>query len=60
MHETDTVYAQGFREDAYSKLMGKIELKNIIFSKDIQNQWSDNNLWNRLLNKKEIINPKRV
>jgi 6-pyruvoyltetrahydropterin/6-carboxytetrahydropterin synthase len=60
VHETDTGYAQGFREDAYSKLMGKIELKNIIFSKDIQNQWSDNNLWNRLLNKKEIINPKRV
>ncbi len=60
VHETDTGYAQGFREDAYSKLMGEIDLKNIIFSKDIQNEWSDKELWNKLLNREKIINPKMV
>ncbi len=60
VHETDTGYAQGFREDAYNKLMGEIEIKDIIFSKEIQNSWSDNSFWDKLLNKKRIINPKRV
>ncbi len=45
IHETDTGYAQSFREDAYSPLMGKIDLKEIIFSKQIKREWSDNLLW---------------
>ncbi len=60
VHETDTGYAQGFKEDAYSKLMGKMDLKDIIFSKDIQNEWSDKELWSKLLNREKIINPKMV
>jgi 6-pyruvoyltetrahydropterin/6-carboxytetrahydropterin synthase len=60
VHETKTGYAQGFRDDAYSSLMGKIDLQDIIFSKQIQNEWSDNKLWGKLLTKTEIINPKRV
>jgi len=60
VHETQTGYAQGFKEDAHSKLMGKIDLEDIIFSKQIQNEWSDNTLWYKLLNKIQIINPKKI
>jgi len=60
VHETQTGYAQGFRDDAYSDLMGKIDLRDIIFSQHIQNEWSDKQLWDKLLNHTKIINPKRV
>jgi 6-pyruvoyltetrahydropterin/6-carboxytetrahydropterin synthase len=60
VHETQTGYAQGFREDAHSQLMGKIYLEDIIFSKQIQNEWSDNRLWYKLLNNQKIINPKKI
>ena len=60
VHETDTGYAQGFREDAHSKLMGEIKLEDIIFSKEIEKSWSDNNFWKKLLNREMIINPKKV
>jgi len=60
IHETETGYAQGFRDDAYSQFMGKIDLQDIIFSKQIQNEWSDNKLWGKLLTETEIINPKKV
>ena len=60
VHETQTGYAQGFRDDAYSSLMGKIDLQDIIFSQHIQNEWSDNKLWDKLLTKTKIINPKKV
>jgi len=60
VHETQTGYAQGFRDDAYSSLMGKIDLQDIIFSPEIQNEWSDNELWDKLLTQTKIINPKKV
>lgn len=60
VHETETGYAQGFRDDAYSSLMGKINLNDIIFSNQIQNEWSDNKLWTKLLTQTEIINPQKV
>ena len=60
VHETETGYAQGFREDAHSKLMGEIKFKDIIFSKEIQKSWTDNNFWSKLLNREKIINPKTV
>jgi 6-pyruvoyltetrahydropterin/6-carboxytetrahydropterin synthase len=60
VHETDTGYAQGFKEDAHSELMGTIKLKNIIFSKQIQDEWSDSRLWSKLLEKKILINPKMI
>jgi len=60
VHETQTGYAQGFRDDAYSSLMGKIDLQDIIFSKQIQNEWSDKKLWGKLLTETKIINPKKV
>ncbi len=60
VHETDTGYAQGFREDAYSELMGLISLDNIIFSENIKKSWSNYNLWEALLKNELMINPKKV
>ncbi len=60
VHETETGYAQGFKEDAYSELMGIISLKDIIFSKQIQDEWTNINLWKELLEKKLMVNPKKV
>jgi 6-pyruvoyltetrahydropterin/6-carboxytetrahydropterin synthase len=57
VHETDTGYAQGFREDAYSKLMGEINLKDIIFSQQVIDEWSDSLMWDNLLKNKIFINP---
>jgi len=60
VHETQTGYAQGFKEDAYSELMGNISLTDIIFSKQIQREWSDTELWRNLLAYKLMKNPKKV
>ncbi|SFV51699.1 6-carboxytetrahydropterin synthase @ Queuosine biosynthesis QueD, PTPS-I [hydrothermal vent metagenome] len=60
VHETQTGYAQGFREDAYSELMGRINLEDIIFSRQIQREWSDRELWIKLLKKKVIVNSKKI
>ncbi len=57
VHETDTGYAQGFKEDAHSELMGKISLEEILFSKQVESEWSDNKLWTKLLEKELIVNP---
>ncbi len=60
VHETETGYAQGFREDAHSELMGTIRLEEIIFSKQIQNEWSDDTLWHKLLQRTLIENPEKI
>ena len=60
VHETDTGYAQGFKEDAHSQLMGGINLEDILFSQQIQIEWSNPNLWNELLAHKLMQNPKKV
>jgi len=60
VHETETGYAQSFREDAHSELMGTIVLEEIVFSKQIQNEWSDQALWRKLLQHKFIQNPKKI
>ena len=58
VHETDTGYAQGFREDAYSKVMGEIDLHEIIFSEQVKKEWSDPKMWEKLLKGDIFINPK--
>ena len=61
IHETMTGYAKCFRKDAYNhKKMGKIDLKKIIFSKDIQKEWQDKKIWQKILTNKVIKNPKKV
>ena len=60
VHETQTGYAQGFKEDAHSELMGKLKLTDIIFSKQIQSEWSNTYLWSALLANKLMVNPRKV
>ena len=60
VHETETGYAQGFKEDAHSELMGTIALETIRFSEQVKNEWSDPELWDKLLNKASLVNPKKV
>ncbi len=59
-HETETGYAQAFEKDAHSKLMGNIALEDIIFSKQTMAEWSDTELWKKLLSRTHIKNPKIV
>lgn len=60
VHETDTGYAQCFREDAYSAQMGEINLAQIVFSPAVIEEWEDADLFEKIRLKKPIINPKDV
>lgn len=60
VHETDTGYAQCFRQDAYSDRMGLIDLEKIIFSDEIREEWSDPGLWDRVKKGEGITNPTTV
>jgi 6-pyruvoyltetrahydropterin/6-carboxytetrahydropterin synthase len=60
VHETDTGYAQCFKEDAHSTLMGTIALEEILFSAQTQSEWSDVNLWEKLLTHQKMVSPKEV
>lgn len=60
VHETETGYAQCFREDAYSELMGLIELKQIHFSDEIRQGWSDPQLWEKVVSGETFVNPQSV
>ncbi len=60
VHETETGYAQGFKEDAHSELMGIINLEDIVFSDEIKHEWTNFNLWKELLEGKLMENPKKV
>ncbi len=60
VHETDTGYAQGFREDAYSQKMGLIELEKIIFSDGVREEWGDPQLWDKMLEGERFVNPDTV
>ena len=60
VHETETGYAQGFKEDAHSTLMGTIKLEDIVFSSQVQSEWSDSELWNKLLTHTLVKNPTKV
>ena len=60
VHETDTGYAQCFREDAYNKNMGNIDLNEIIFSNGIKNEWKEVRLWELLKSREIFKNPKSL
>ncbi|MDD5210901.1 MAG: 6-carboxytetrahydropterin synthase [Sulfuricurvum sp.] len=60
VHETDTGYAQGFREDAYSQKMGLIELEKIIFSEGVRAEWGDPQLWEKMMEGEIFVNPDTV
>jgi 6-pyruvoyltetrahydropterin/6-carboxytetrahydropterin synthase len=60
VHETDTGYAQAFKEDAYSQNMGTIHLDAILFSDGVISDWEDKRLWEKIKNGERFINPKEV
>ena len=60
VHETETGYAQCFREDAYSDIMGLIDLDKIHFSDEITQDWNDPQLWERVKSGEGFTNPTTV
>ena len=60
VHETDTGYAQCFKDDAYSKKMGEINLEDIYFSDEIKNDWVDSKLFEKIKREESFFNPKEV
>lgn len=48
VHETDTGYAQCFRDDAFNPRMGRIDLHAIEFAPAVVAQWRDPRLFERL------------
>jgi 6-pyruvoyltetrahydropterin/6-carboxytetrahydropterin synthase len=61
VHETDTGYAECFKEDAYNfDGMGEIRLEDIVFSERIKEEWSDKKLWEKILKKEKITPPDEI
>jgi 6-pyruvoyltetrahydropterin/6-carboxytetrahydropterin synthase len=61
VHETDTGYAECFREDAYNfSGMGDIYLEDIVFSERIKQEWYDSQLWDKILQKEKITISKEI
>ena len=60
VHETETGYAQGFKEDAHSVLMGRLKLEDIYFSPQVQSEWTEPKLWTNLLSHIRMKNPTSV
>jgi len=60
VHETDTGYAKASREDAFSETMGAIELSDIRFSDGVKEEWSDPQMWEKLMRGEKIVNPKKI
>ena len=57
VHETDTGYAQSFVEDIENEQMGILALDQIVFSEQIQAEWSDLQLFENLKNGIKFQNP---
>ena len=60
VHETDTGYAQCFKEDAYSEKMGDISLEKIVLSDAVKEGFSNPSLLEDIKAKKEFTNPRTV
>ncbi len=60
VHETETGYAQCFRDDANNPRMGLIELKDIAFSPAISAEWTNPELFERIKRCERSRNPKSV
>ena len=57
VHETDTGYAQSFAEDIENPQMGILQLDQIVFSTQIQAEWSDPMLYEQLKQGQKFQNP---
>ena len=60
VHETETGYAQCFKEDAYSPLMGSVDVEKMIFSDEVRQGWGDPLLWEKIKRGERFINPESV
>jgi len=60
VHETATGYAQGFEADAYSELMGLIDMEKVLFSEAVREAWRDPELWEKIKKGETFINPETV
>jgi len=57
VHETQTGYAQCFRDDAYNENMGIIKFEEILFSDAVIQSFRDSELFEKLKNNHLFINP---
>ena len=57
VHETDTGYAQSFIEDIENEQMGILNLDQIIFSEQVQAEWSDPQMYDNLKKGLRFQNP---
>lgn len=57
VHETDTGYAQSFLEDIVNPQMGELRLDEIVFSEQIQTEWHDPDMYNKLKQGLQFSNP---
>ena len=57
VHETDTGYAQSFIEDIQNEQMGILSLDGIVFSKQIQIEWANPQMYEDLKNGIKFNNP---
>lgn len=57
VHETETGYAQAFREDADNVRMGLIPLEHIVFSEQVRLEWRDPDMYRKLLSGEVFVNP---
>lgn len=56
-HETETGYAQCFREDAYNPCMGLIDMNSVVFSDQCKAEWHDPDMLGKVLRKERFTNP---
>ncbi|MCJ8146454.1 6-carboxytetrahydropterin synthase [Acinetobacter sp. A3.8] len=57
VHETDTGYAQCFREDIENVQMGELSLAEIVFSEQVKSEWTMPDMYDRLKNSDLFDNP---
>ncbi|WOE32067.1 MULTISPECIES: 6-carboxytetrahydropterin synthase [unclassified Acinetobacter] len=57
VHETDTGYAQSFLDDIENDQMGALSLNDIIFSEQVQAEWADHEMYEKLKNGFKFQNP---
>lgn len=57
VHETETGYAQCFKEDAFNPKMGLIHLDEIVFSPAITANWPNPDLFERIRRGERSVNP---
>ena len=58
LHETETGYAQCFRSDAYDAGMGEIDLKRVVWSPAVKDEWHDPKMWDKLVSGGRFKNEK--